>query len=53
MDKTFTEILNDTTLNNLAKRLNKRYPYMSEQDLTYIINDVLKTGEIIRRRKAS
>lgn len=51
MDKTFTEILSEPTLNRLAKRINKRYPYMSEQDLTYIINDVLSASRIIEKKK--
>ena len=48
---TFSEILNDPTLNNLAKRLNKRYLFMSEKDIEYIINETFNSYRIINDRK--
>lgn len=48
---TFSEILNDSTLNNLAKRLNKRYLFMSEKDIEYIINETFNSYRIINDRR--
>lgn len=36
---TWEDILADTTLNNLTKRINRRYLYMGEADLLYLVNE--------------
>ncbi len=48
------EIMSDPTLSNLAKRINKRYLYMSEADTYYIINECFNAFRIRndKRRKS-
>lgn len=48
---TWSEVLADTTLNNLTKRINRRYLFMSEEDLLWIANEYLKTYHIMRSKE--
>lgn len=40
----------DKAYMRLAKRINKRFLYMSEQDIDWIIKSVLDTKKLIDRR---
>ena len=44
---TWAEILADPTLNRLSMRINKRWLYMSEADVEWIINEVLDSKRIL------
>lgn len=44
---TWSEILAEPTLNRLAERINRRWLYMSEADVMWIINEVLNSKRIL------
>lgn len=44
---TWAEILAEPTLSRLSMRINKRWLYMSEDDVMWIINEVLDSKRIL------
>lgn len=44
---TWAEILAEPTLNRLSMRINKKWLYMSEDDVMWIINEVLDSKRIL------
>lgn len=48
---TWSEVLADTTLNNLIKRINRRYLFMSEEDLHWFASEYMETYRIMRSKE--
>jgi len=42
--------ISDPAYRRLAIRINKRWPFMSEEDIDWIISNVLETKAIVDRR---
>ena len=48
--KTWSEILNDPTLNRLVHRINRKFPWMSEENLEYVVKEFETARRILNER---
>ena len=51
--KTWDQVLIEPSLNRLATKINRKFPYMSEQDVLEIINDSAKAFRILRSKETN
>ena len=47
MKPNWDKIMSDSTLSRLAKRINKRYPFMSEEDIQYLFDVFYDANKIM------